>query len=114
MIRRGEIWVASFRPWRDREVGKARPGLVLQADWLNDEQTGTVILLPLTSQLWADTEPLRLPVSPRDRLKKPSWVMIDKIQAIDHRRLSEGPLASLTADEMAGVEQSLRAVLGML
>lgn len=114
MIRRGEIWVASFRPWRGQEVGKVRPGVIMQADWLNDEQSGTVIVLPLTSQLRANTEQLRFPVAARGRLKKPSWVLIDKIQAIDSQRLSEGPLASLTAEEMAAIEQHLRAVLGMI
>ena len=56
------------------EVGKARPCVVVQADWLTTETAGTLIVLPLTSQLWHGAEALRVEVSPRGRLRKPSWV----------------------------------------
>ncbi len=112
-MRRAEIWVASFKPFRGHEVGKARPCVVLQADWLTLESPGTVIVLPLTSQLWAGADALRVEIPPRGRLRKPSWVMIDKLQALDTGRFSEGPLARLEAPEMALIEQKLQAVLGL-
>ena len=73
-MRRGEVGVASFKPWRGMEVGKARPCVVVQADWLTAETAGTLIVLPLTSQLWHGAEALRVEVSPRGRLSKSSWV----------------------------------------
>jgi mRNA interferase MazF len=34
LMRRGEIWVANLNPTRGAEIGKVRPVLVLQSDWL--------------------------------------------------------------------------------
>lgn len=113
-MQRGQVWVASFKPFRGREIGKARPCVILQADWLTLESTGTVIVLPLTSQLWAGAGALRVEVPPRGRLRKPSWVMIDKIQALDTGRFGDGPLAQLDEPEMALIDKKLQAVLGML
>lgn len=113
-MHRGQIWVASFKPWRGTETGKARPCVILQADWLTMEAPGTVIVLPLTSQLWKGADALRTELAARGRLRKSSWVMIDKIQALDTSRFRDGPLGSLTDAEMAIVEEKLRAVMGML
>lgn len=113
-MRRGQIWVASFKPFRGREVGKARPCVILQADWLNAESSGTVIVLPLTSQLWDGADALRLEIPARGRLRKSSWVMVDKFQALDASRFRDGPLGGLTDEEMAALEQRLKAVMGML
>jgi mRNA interferase MazF len=40
--------------------------------------------------------------------------MIEHIRALDRSRFGEGPLATLTAEEMATVDKSLRGVMGML
>ncbi len=113
-VQRGQVWVASFKPSRGREVGKARPCVILQADWLTLESSGTLIVLPLTSQLWAGADALRIELPPRGRLRKPSWVMVDKIQTLDAGRLGDGPLAQLDEAEMALIEQKLQAVLGLI
>jgi len=113
-MQRGQLWVASFKPWRGTEVGKARPCVIVQADWLTAETAGTLIVLPLTSQLWAGADPLRVEIPPRGRLRKTSWVMIDKIQALDAGRFRHGPLGSLDDSELITIEQRLRAVLGIL
>jgi mRNA interferase MazF len=113
-MRRGEVWVASFRPWRRREVGKVRPCLLVQADWLTQSGCVTVLVLPLTSRSPHEgTEHLRIPLPARDRLKRPCFVMVDKMRAIDRAVLGDGPLTTLTRDEMTDVERPLRAVLGM-
>jgi mRNA interferase MazF len=39
--------------------------------------------------------------------------VIDQPRALDTTRFGEGPLTSLTAEEMAAVENSLKAVLGL-
>lgn len=113
-MRRGKIWVASFRPWRGRKVGKVRPCLIMQADWLTSQNFDTVLALPLTSKLLPGTRSLRVEIAPRERLKRPSWVMTEKIRTLDRSRFGDGPLAHLTADEFAAIEKQLRAVLGML
>jgi len=114
-MRRGEIWVASFRPWRRRESGKVRPCLVVQADWLTQAGCVTVLVLPLTTRpRHAGSEHLRIPLPARDRIERPCFVMVDKMRTIDRGLLREGPLTTLDRAEMSTVERSLRAVLGML
>lgn len=113
-MRRGEIWVASFRPWRGREVGKSRPCVILQADWLTEMNSGTILALPMTAQLRPGSEPLRIPIAPRGRLKKTSHVMVDKLRALDRGHFGESPIANLDPEELTAVERSLKAVLGLL
>ena len=113
-MRRGEVWAASFRPWKGKEVGKVRPCVIIQADWLTSQNLDTVLALPLTSRLLPGTDSLRVEIAPRERLKKPSWVMIEKMRALDRSRFDTGPLALLAEDELADIEHKLRAVLGML
>ena len=113
-MRRGEVWVASFRPWRGQEVGKVRPCLLIQADWLTEAGGVTVLVLPLTTQSTVNGGGrLRIALEPRDRLKRPSFVMVDRMRAIDRTLLAEGPLTSLTREEMHRVEKSLLAILGI-
>ena len=113
-MHRGEIWIASFRPWRGKEVGKTRPSVIVQADWLINADSETILALPMTTQLCPDTEPLRIPIAPRGRLKKPCYVMVDKMRALDRAHFDRGPIASLDPEEMTAVERSLKAVLGFL
>jgi len=113
-VQRGQIWVGSFRPVRGREGGKARPCAVLQADWLTWKSPGTVIVLPLTSQLWSNAAALRVEVVARGRLRQSSRGMVDKIQALNTGRFRDGPLGSFSDTEMALIERKLIAVSGML
>ncbi|MBI2992949.1 MAG: type II toxin-antitoxin system PemK/MazF family toxin [Gammaproteobacteria bacterium] len=113
-MRRGEVWVANLNPPRGNEIGKIRPVLVIQADELLAAGTPMVIVLPLSSQLHSRLTKWRITVPARDRLLKDSQVLVDQPRALDRARLSEGPLTRLTAAEMAAVEQSLLAVMGLL
>lgn len=112
-MRRGEVWVANLNPNRGAEVGKVRPVLVLQADPLIDSALGTVIVLPLTSQVRPEVAPLRVGLPPRGGLRHPSQIMVDQPRTLDRRRFGDGPLTTLTADEMASVERSLRFLVGL-
>lgn len=88
--------------------------MILQADWLTSKSPGTVIVLPLTSQLRDGADALRVEIPARGRLRQSTWVMVDKIQALDAGRLRHGPLGSLDESEMAVIESRLKAVLGMV
>lgn len=91
-----------------------RPCLLIQADWLTSAGGVTILALPLTTQSGREgTERLRIPLPARDRLKLPCFVMVDKMRAIDRTLFGEGPLTTLTREEMNSVEKSLLAVLGM-
>ena len=112
-VRRGQIWTANLNPDRGREFGKIRPVLIVQADWLSAAQSRTVVVLPLTSHVRRDAEPLRVTVSARGGLRAESQVVVEQPRTLDRRRLGEGPLTELSVGEMASVEASLLAVLGV-
>ncbi|MBI4756025.1 MAG: type II toxin-antitoxin system PemK/MazF family toxin [Betaproteobacteria bacterium] len=113
-MKRGEIWVGNLNPSRGKENGKIRPVLVVQANELTPEVTPMVVVLPLTTQVYPGFNRWRISIPARERLLKPCQVVADQPRALDRSRLGEGPLASLTGEEMAAVEKSLRAVMGML
>ena len=113
-IRRGQVWVANLNPSRGREVGKLRPVLVIQGDWLSSAQARTVVVLPLTSDIRKAAEPLRVTVRARDGLRMDSQVVVDQPRTLDRRRLGPEPLTELSAGEMSHVEESLLAVLGVI
>ncbi len=113
-MRRGEVWVANLNPPRGREIGKVRPVLIIQADELTASGTPMVVVLPLSTRVYPGFKRWRISLPARDRLLKPCQVITDQPRAIDRDRIGEGPLTSLTAEEMTAVEKSLRAVMGML
>lgn len=112
-MRRGQIWVANLNPNRGREIGKVRPVLVIQADWLSDAQLRTVIVLPLSTAIRPETEPLRIVVPARGGLREDSQVLVDQPRTLDRERLGDGPLATLSRDEMMRVEENFLAVIGV-
>lgn len=113
-MKRGEIWVGNLNPNRGAEIGKIRPVLVMQADFLTDQGEPTIVVLPLTTQVRPSKEPLHITIPARDRLTLTCQVMPEQPRTLDRNRLADGPLTRLTADEMKAVEKSLMAVLGML
>jgi mRNA interferase MazF len=112
-MRRGEVWLGNLNPNRGGEVGKVRPVLIVQADFLIAQGDPTVIVLPLTTQVRESKEPLHVTIVARDELEQTCQVMPEQPRSLDRKRLIEGPLTRLTADEMERVERSLRAVLGL-
>jgi mRNA interferase MazF len=113
-MRRGEIWIGNLNPNRGSGVGKIRPVLVLQADFLTEQGEPTVIVLPLTTQVRKSREPLHVTIPARDRLEQDCQVMPEQPRTLDRNRLAEGPLTRLTPEEMSAVEKSFRAVTGLL
>lgn len=114
MMQRGEIWVANLNPTRGSEIGKIRPVLVVQADWLTEQGAPTIAVLPLTSKSRPEVVNLRFRITARDQLKQDSHVVPEKIRALDRSRFGPGPLARLTAEELKTIERHLLAVLGMI
>lgn len=114
MKRRGEIWTANLNPGRGREIVKIRPVLVIQDNALTSIGTPMIIVLPLTTQVYPAYKHWRVTIPPRDRLLKPCQVVVDQLRALDAERFGDGPLTSLTTEEMAAVEKSIKGVLGLL
>jgi mRNA interferase MazF len=114
MMRRGEIWTANLNPNKGGEIGKVRPVAILQDDGIIATGLATVLIAPLTGQFRPAFAPLRVRVAARNRLTQDCFVMVEHLRALDRSRFGEGPLATLTAEEMAAVEKSLRGVMGLL
>jgi mRNA interferase MazF len=112
-MRRGEIWVGNLNPNRGAETGKIRPVLIMQADFLLAQGEPTVIVLPLTTQVRRSKEPLHVTIPARGGLRDTCQVMPEQPRTLDRRRLVKGPLTRLRPEEMAAVEKSFLAVLGM-
>jgi mRNA interferase MazF len=107
-MRRGDI-VLMVPP---RELGKPRPGLVVQADELERDAT-TVIVCPLSSDIQKSPR-LRpiIEVSPGNGLRQVSQVMTDKLIALQHARI-RAVVGSVDAETMERVNLALLLVLGL-
>lgn len=111
-LNNGEVWLADLNPGRGTEPGKMRPVLVVQGQALLDAGHPSTLIVPLTTNLIDNAEPLRLRVPVRERLEQDSDLLIDQLRAVDNRRLVAGPLARLSDDEMLEVQRAIAEVLG--
>ena len=111
MRRRGEIWLADLNPRRATEPGKTRPVLIVQAQALLNAGHPSTLIIPLTTQLIDDAEPLRLRIQAQGKLRKDSDLLLDQLRAIDNQRLIEGPLTQLTAAQLRAVTRAIADVL---
>ena len=112
MLRRGQVWLADLNPSRGTEPGKTRPVLIVQSQALLDASHPSTLVIPLTTILVKDAEPLRIRVAATDKLRRDSD-LIDQLRSIDNERLIQGPLCQLTQPLMSRVEIAIREVLDM-
>jgi len=113
MPSRGEVWLADLDPRRGTEPGKTRPVLLVQAQALLDAGHPSTLVVPLSTKLIDDSEPLRIRIAPSQRLRRPSDLLIDQLRAIDNRRLRSGPMTRLQRAVMARVDEAIGEVLGL-
>ena len=83
----GEVWLANLNPGKGSEPSKIRPVLIVQGQALLDAQHPSTLIIPLTTQLMEDAEPLRIRVMAQGRLTADSDLLMDQLRAIDNRRL---------------------------
>lgn len=110
---RGGVYLANLNPSKGSEPGKVRPVLVVQNNWLNELSHPTVIVLPLSTVLIDDVEPLRFRLQPRGQLHKTSDVLCEQIRALDTRRITSDCLTLLSSNEMQQIEKNLQQVLAL-
>ena len=91
MIAQGDIWWADLGEPRGSAAGYRRPVVVVQGDALNRSRVGTVVCVPLTSNLkWKDAPGAVWLSKQTTGLEKDSvanvslLVAIDKHQFVDH------------------------------
>jgi len=101
---RGEVWLVNFNPAKkSNEVGKIRPALILQNDELNHGGYPTTMVLPLTTDLIDDAQPLRYRVVKQDKLEQDSDILVAHIRSIDNTRFIE-KLTSLSKEQIQDVK----------
>ena len=113
MRKHGEIWLANLNPGKGTEPGKTRPVLILQNQALLDADHPSTLIIPLTTNLVENAEPLRLRITADGNLDKDSDLLLDQLRAIDNKRLIEGPLLILNDATMSRVYSAVVEVLGM-
>lgn len=112
-LKHGEIWLANLNPTRGTGSGKVRPILIIQNQILLDCAHPSTLIIPLTTQLIDEAEPLRLRFKKSHKLLKDSDLLIDQLRAIDNKRILDGPLAQCDAKFMRTVYQAMQKVLGI-
>ncbi|MEB3348557.1 MAG: type II toxin-antitoxin system PemK/MazF family toxin [Cyanobacteriota bacterium] len=86
------------------------------APWSGPSAEGrlaTVVVVPLTTQDRRSARALRVPSPARDRLLCDSVAMADLPRSLDPSHLGDGPLASLSRQDLAEPERALLGVLGI-
>jgi len=111
--KRGGVYLVNLNPSKGTEPGKMRPCIVVQSNYLNDVEHPSTTVLPLTTQLIEDAQPLRFRLCSRDRLNRDSDVMLDQTRTIDNRRIHGEMLTLLSDQEMLKIESFWRIVLGL-
>ena len=111
---RGEVWLADLDPRRGTEPGKRRPVLVVQSQALLDAGHPSTIVVPLTSRLVDDAEPLRIRFPRMAGLSQDSDLLVDQLRAIDNRQLVRGPLCRASRVLLRQVDVAVQEVLGLI
>lgn len=114
MPNRGEFWLADLNPRRGTEPGKTRPVLIVQAQALIDAGHPSTLIIPLTTNLIDDAEPLRIRIPPSEQLDRESDLIVDQLRSIDNRRLIKGPLGSISSPLMSRVNRAILEVLDLI
>ena len=111
MVSSGEIWLANLNTTKkNNEIGKVRPVLIYQNDELNHNNYPTTIIIPLTTKLIDNAEPIRMRIKSKDKLKDDSDLVITHIRAIDNSRFIE-KLTILNYEQMQKVKELLNEIV---
>lgn len=112
VIRQGEIWWADLGEPIGSAPGYRRPVLVVQGDALNRSRIGTVVCVPLTSNLKWAAAPGNVRLSARlTGLEKDSVANVSLIVAVDRSQLSER-VGSISGRKLQLVLAGVDVVLG--
>lgn len=109
----GDIWLANLNPSKKTEPGKVRPVLIIQSQYLLDVGHSTTIIIPLTTNLIDDAEPLRIRITAEERLQHDSDLLVDQVRSIDNSRLIEGPLLNIGISRLQFTIDSLQQLFAL-
>jgi mRNA interferase MazF len=111
-IKRGEIYLAALDPVVGKEISKTRPVVIISND-KNNQFSGTVTILPITSQNLEKIYPFEVFLAKGSgNLPKDSKVKADQTRTIDKTRVLT-QIGKLKANEVAEIETAIRIHLGL-
>jgi len=91
-------------------MGKARPVVVMQNNELNHSEYPTTIIIPLSTSLVDEAQPIRMRINKRGNLDKDSDIVVTQIRAIDNDRFLN-KLTSLTHNEIISLKELLSEII---
>lgn len=110
---RGEVQWADFGLPFGSETGFRRPVVVMQSDAFNASRIGTVLIVPLTSNLALAEAPGNVFLEARESgFSKDSVAVVSQLAAIDRRRLLER-VGALGPNTLARVEMGIKLALDL-
>ena len=112
-IKRGDIYLAVLDPVVGKEISKTRPVVIFSND-KNNEFSGTVTILPITSRNLKRIYLFEVFLSKGSgNLPKDSKVKVDQIRTLDKTRIIRR-IGMLRNDEIDEIEKALRIHLGFI
>ena len=113
VIRNGSIYWVDFSPGKGSEPMGRRPGLVIQANALNDSKLNTVVMIAITSTLKFGELPGNVVLRKNEaNLSKKCVVNVTQIKSVDKKSLKE-KIGTLSPKRMAEIYQGIQLVLNM-
>jgi mRNA interferase MazF len=111
-IRRGEIYLAALDPVVGREIAKSRPVVIVSND-KNNEFSGTVTILPLTSQNLRTVYPFEVFLSEgQANLPKDSKIKADQIRTLDKSRMVKR-IGALNKKDLDAIDKAMKIHLAL-
>ena len=107
-MKRGDVVLVALQG----DYGQPRPAVILQNDLITAEESDSVVVCPLTSNLSGMRE-FRVLVQPTagNGLRARSEIMVEKLAGVPRRRLRE-VVGELEPEALHAVEQASMLVLG--
>ena len=112
-IKRGEIYLAALDPVMGREIAKTRPVLIVSND-KNNEFSGTVTILPLTSKNPLIIYPFEVLLSRGTaNLPKDSKIKADQIRTLDKSRIIKN-IGVLDKKDLDAIDKAMKIHMALL
>jgi mRNA interferase MazF len=112
-MKRGQIWWVDLGEPRGSQPGFRRPVLIVQDDLLTDSLLGTVMVVPLTSNLQRGLAIGNVEITAKQSgLPKASVALVCQVMTVDKSLFVEQQ-GSLSRRTMTEVDQGLALVLGL-
>lgn len=111
-INRGDVYLASLDPAIGKEISKTRPVVIISND-KNNEFSGTVTILPVTSKNLQKTYPFEVFLSKGSgNLPKDSKIKVDQIRTLDKGRIVNF-IGKLETGEIDQIEKAIKIHLAL-